>query len=150
MTTITQLPVEATHQVGDFVTIAPDYARADDHGKYYRVAKVPQGARGVNYTLDQIGSTVKVKAPGYMLVPYTGDKAALAATEAATPEAYLGSLVRMVVGGVKGKPADTLYVVTKVGAGTVNIAPLGGDGNRYLRSVPLAHLSVVDPADVLA
>lgn len=146
-TTATQSDVQFA--VGDFVQVNPEFIAAKDRNRVFKVVKQPVGARGVNYTLEQVGSTLATKCPGYALMPFTGDVSAIVAAAEATPEVYLGSLVR-VKGGAKGSPADQMYVVTKVSPGKANIAVLGGNDNRYFANVALTRLTVVDPSTVLA
>lgn len=55
---------------------------------------------------------------------------------------FLGSVVKF---SRSAKSSDDLFVVLKVGLDTVNLAKLGGDNNRFWRSVFLNEIEAVEP-----
>lgn len=67
--------------------------------------------------------------------------------EDATPALEAGMVVRFLRDGTKVKTTDR-YVVLKAGVTNVQIAKLGGDGNRYYPKVNPGHLVIVPVSDL--
>lgn len=86
-----------------------------------------------------------LRAPKWMIVDPNYDAAPPVPETEAYVSYYAGEVVRIT--GFGGK-YDGLYVVLVDKGERVNVAKLGGDGNRYLR-IPRRSLTKVDAADVL-
>lgn len=83
---------------------------------------------------DDDGRRYKIRANGLRKAPegtvFSGPAPRAAAN------VVLGSVVRFADGVVqRGASSDDLFVVLKVTPDTVNMALLGGDGNRFFRTV---------------
>ena len=126
----------ASVEVGMIVEFEPFYLdRPSDRpllNKPFRVTKVNPKSIAVE---DENGRVVKTAS--YMLKatdrPFTKSDVELPT---------LGSLVRL-----RGK--DGLFAVVAVKLDKFNVAKVGGDDGKYFRGVTVAHLTVVDPAEVL-
>lgn len=148
MTTST-LTQNRTFAIGDEVTADPALFGPGVAGIVYVIEKVPTGARGVNYVARPKGNPHGrgVRAPGYALRPYdpTTDPAPVAVIPY-LPSPVLGSVVT--VTGMRDEADGTLFVVLGEAKkpNAVRVARLGGDNGRYYPAVPIAVLTVVDPA----
>jgi hypothetical protein len=132
--------------VGDVVTVHPFAATKAVRGVYFRVTKTPVGARGVNYVAQPLRGGQGIKAARDIFVKVTDPdelRAANGQAEAAPADPItLGSVVRF------KHPHNDMeryrFAVIKIGVdSTVNLARLGGAGNRYFRSVRMDTLDVV-------
>jgi len=134
--TIIPLPAPAVRKVGDRVSV--------DDPKFPGVWTIKSiGPKNTVLTPENGGRGLR--APHYLIVDAReGD--APAAPAVPFVDYHAGEVVR--VEGFGGKYANDLWVVLVDKGEKVNVAKLGGDGNRYLR-VGRRSLVKVDLADIL-
>jgi len=137
----------ASLAVGDKVTIEPgNYPASVSTTQVFEITKVPRTAREFNYTAVPVGGGRGVRGPAYVFKPFDGTVPAPAALPYESP-LDLGVVVR-VKGVPKINPTD-LYVVFGTARDLGNkLVKLGGDGNRYWRSIPTSKCEVVDVATI--
>lgn len=141
-----------TFAIGDEVTADPALFGAGVAGIVYVIAKVPVGARGVNYVARPKGNPTGrgVKGPAYALRPYDPTAPAAAATVIPyipTPE--MGTVVT--VTGLRDEKDGALFVVLGDAKkpNAVRLVRLGGDNGRYYPAIPVTRVTVVDPARIV-
>jgi hypothetical protein len=139
-----------TYDIGDKVNVSPEFDTGKFRGVIFTVAKLPTGARGVNYSLTRDGGGQGLRASADQLVP-AGEIPTMVPREPITY--YIsGQVVRVDTDAMaRGHriPTGELFVVQNdQGKDTVSIVRLGGhpDG-RYWRlprgaivSVPVAEI----------
>lgn len=136
-------------RVGEKVKIAPQYARAGEEVAVYTVVRVPQGARGRNYTLEAVAPGARgYRAPGYALVRATDEEVKSIEEIPYVAPPVLGAVVTV---SLPDFDSESLYVVlggAKNKPNASRLARLGGDNNRYFTAVPNSLITVVDPASI--
>lgn len=116
--------------------------------KFPGVWIVRSTAGSVNAKLDPERGGRGLRAPYTLLVKVDDDAPVDLPVTPALPDLPIGTLVRTASVKINaGDPAQLFTVIANRGD-RVNIAKLGGDGDRYWRTSP-GTLEVVDPRDVL-
>ncbi len=127
--------------VGQMVQVNPRYS-TKHAGVKFRVEAIPGGSRTKLKVVSYDGGIPLSGSPDLFILPnheaWIGTREEPVA-EIAAP-IVLGSPVR-----IAGKPG--VYIVIKVGVGTFNAAALGGDGNRFFRSLPSRLLTLISDFD---
>lgn len=114
----------------------------------YEVAKLPVGARGVNYTLRAVdGASRGIRARAERLVDASTPLPTTPRGALVTPPAvdYLpGMLVTYRSKGVD--PTEPFVILrTSDGGLKASLVRIGGDGGQYYRGVSTRFLTLIDP-----
>jgi hypothetical protein len=128
-------------------------------GVVWKVRTQPAGARGVNYTLDNISTPGArgLKAPEHVLTAFDGteedarDPEKIAARQrAAYVQAFVPAPEVGAVVTVDNPRIDArlLFVVMADKGDGVKLVRLGGDGGRYYPNIPTKYVTEVPAADI--
>ncbi|WP_448812133.1 hypothetical protein [Agromyces bauzanensis] len=132
--------------VGDKVTIAPGLFPASvSTTQVFEITKVPTRANEVNYVASPVDGGRGVRAQAFAFIPFEGEAEApevAGRREFAVP-LTMGTVVT--VTHPQFNPDDLYVVLAAARDGGNRLTRLGGENDRYWKSIPTGLCTVVDP-----